>query len=421
MVVRTGTTLTPHATERPAEMRRYAVAQMGARMHYGVPSLLERSGMLERFYTDIYAGPLTRTVARRSPFGFLKRWAGRYSSGLPAGRVSSFPLFGLQYARKLRSARNESERAEAFLWSGREFGRRVCSRGLGSANAVYAFNDAALEILQMARRQGLYTVVEQTIAPLAVEAALMTVEHAKFSDWEPAPLTGSLLEERACRQREEWQTADAVLCGSGFVRDGIEKDGGPVDRCRVVPYGVTPARKARQRTAHAPLRVLTVGAVGLRKGSPYVWKAAMELAGRAEFRMVGPVHVSDAACRRLRESVAVIGAVPRSEVAAHYDWADVFLLPSICEGSATVTYEALLAGLPVLCTPNTGSMVKDGRNGFVVPAGDPEAVVDRLIRLSAPGALADLSHGALATAAELTLDAYQKRALEVLSPETVAA
>ncbi len=33
-----------------------AVVQLGARMHYAVPVLLERSGMLAHFYTDAYGG-----------------------------------------------------------------------------------------------------------------------------------------------------------------------------------------------------------------------------------------------------------------------------------------------------------------------------------------------------------------------------
>ena len=34
---------------------RFIVLQPGARMHYAVPALLARAGMLERFYTDICA------------------------------------------------------------------------------------------------------------------------------------------------------------------------------------------------------------------------------------------------------------------------------------------------------------------------------------------------------------------------------
>ena len=50
--------------------------------------------------------------------------------------------------------------------------------------------------------------------------------------------------------------------------------------------------------------------------------------------------------------------------------ADVFVFPSLFEGSAVVTYEALACGLPSVVTPDAGSVVRDGIEGFVVPPRD---------------------------------------------------
>ena len=50
--------------------------------------------------------------------------------------------------------------------------------------------------------------------------------------------------------------------------------------------------------------------------------------------------------------------------------ADVFAFPSLFEGSAVVTYEALACGLPSVVTPESGSVARDGVDGFVVPSGD---------------------------------------------------
>jgi glycosyltransferase involved in cell wall biosynthesis len=56
----------------------------------------------------------------------------------------------------------------------------------------------------------------------------------------------------------------------------------------------------------------------------------------------------------------------------------VFVFPSICEGSATVTYEALASGIPVIATPNTGSVVRDGIDGHIVPMRNPEAIAQSI-------------------------------------------
>ena len=42
----------------------------------------------------------------------------------------------------------------------------------------------------------------------------------------------------------------------------------------------------------------------------------------------------------------------------------------------------IAAELPVICTPNTGSVVRDGMDGVIVPAGDADAVTSALARLA---------------------------------------
>jgi glycosyltransferase involved in cell wall biosynthesis len=144
-------------------------------------------------------------------------------------------------------------------------------------------------------------------------------------------------------------------------------------------------------------------------------EAARRLKGRAVFRLVGEVGLTPRAAARMAEDVDLRGAVPRSEVRQHYAWADVFLLPSLCEGSATVTYEALACGLPVVCTDHTGSVVQDGQEGFVVPARDVEAITGRLARLAGdPALLEQMGRQARLRAAEYTVAAHVKRLLGAL-------
>jgi glycosyltransferase involved in cell wall biosynthesis len=73
--------------------------------------------------------------------------------------------------------------------------------------------------------------------------------------------------------------------------------------------------------------------------------------------------------------------VPRAEVRRWFAQSDVFVFPSLAEGSALVTYEAMAAGLPVITTPNSGSVVRDGIDGFVVPPRDVEALAERILLL----------------------------------------
>jgi glycosyltransferase involved in cell wall biosynthesis len=307
---------------------------------------------------------------------------------------------------------------QADLWAGKTFGAQVVRDGFGKADAVYTFNTAALEILSAARRRGLFTVLEQTIVPRAIEEALLAEGQVRYVGWEPERLKSAAVAALAQREREEWEQADMIVCGSEFVRNGIQKCGGPVDRCIVVPYGVDSrfSRGIRERRGE-PLRVLTVGQVGLRKGAGCALEVAKVLRGVAEFRWVGQVSLLDAARAEMGRYIELTGVVARNDIMKHYDWADVFFLPSICEGSAIVTYEALSSGLPVVTTPNAGSTVRDGEDGFIVPIYDVPAMAGRLRQLDKDRTLLDqFSKAAVIHSGELSLAAYQKRFLRLLSP-----
>jgi glycosyltransferase involved in cell wall biosynthesis len=170
------------------------------------------------------------------------------------------------------------------------------------------------------------------------------------------------------------------------------------------------------RQSHdGPLRVLTVGGVGLRKGSPYVLAAARALAGLATFRMVGAIEALPQAVAKLSEAVELTGPIPRSDMRAHFAWADVFLLPSLCEGSATVVYEALAASLPVICTQNTGSVVRNGVEGEIVPIRDSEMIADALAGLARdPERRRDMAEQAARRAKSFDLAAYGRRLMDAL-------
>jgi glycosyltransferase involved in cell wall biosynthesis len=291
-------------------------------------------------------------------------------------------------------------------------------------DAVYAFHSAALEILQNARSAGVLAVMEQTNAPIRIVRGLLRDECKRYPSWISNGTGNDRHElEYSQRESEEWRYADIILCGSDFVRKGIIECNGPAEKCLIVPYGVDSRFEVARRTdlpKSVKLRVLTVGAVGLRKGTPYVLQAAKRCQKQATFRIVGSVNVSSGAAEQLKEHVHVLGRVPRSEIQRQYAWADVFLLPSLCEGSATVVYEALAAGLPVICTPNTGSIVRDGTDGFIVPIRDPEAIARCIVRLAGDESLrrAMSKNARLRYEQEGSLDAYARRLLTAISEDS---
>jgi glycosyltransferase involved in cell wall biosynthesis len=102
------------------------------------------------------------------------------------------------------------------------------------------------------------------------------------------------------------------------------------------------------------------------------------------------------------------------DTAAHYAGASVFVLPTLDEGSAKVTAEAMAAGLPVITTPEAGSLVVDGESGYLVPATDVESLTERLARLHAhPDACAMMGAAARERILPYTWARYQAGLIEV--------
>jgi glycosyltransferase involved in cell wall biosynthesis len=402
-------------------MRKYVVAGPGARMHYAIPRMLNEAGMLAHFYTDICGNIGWPRLAGLIPGQYrslaIRRLLGRIPAGIPVERITTFPGFALQYWRRDRRSQSAKEANEVYLWAGQRFCRLVADHGFENATGVYVFESAGLEILQQAKRLGLKTVTEQSIAPREITFRILAEERDRFPEWEtPLPDAGALAVLSA-REREEWALSDVILCGSEFVAKGIGDCEGPQTRCAVVPYGVDSrfVSNAPRVRREARLRVLTVGEVGLRKGSQYVLAAAKTLGSAAEFRMVGQNRLPDAAVKALSKHLKLCGPIPRAEMQRQYDWADVFLLPSLCEGSATVVYEALSAGLPVICTFNTGSVVRDNAEGYIVPIRDADAIAEKLLHLANhPALLPEMSRNAIARSKQFSLSAYRERLLDVI-------
>jgi glycosyltransferase involved in cell wall biosynthesis len=127
------------------------------------------------------------------------------------------------------------------------------------------------------------------------------------------------------------------------------------------------------------------------------------------------VRLSKTGTSRLSAVAEVLGQVPRSEVGALFNWADVFVLPSLVEGSATVIYEALVRGVPVICTPNAGSIVDDGRTGLLVAPRNASSLADALNRLAMePDFLDSLRQTAKAERHAASLEKYEENLLAAL-------
>ncbi len=163
---------------------------------------------------------------------------------------------------------------------------------------------------------------------------------------------------------------------SAFLRE-------PPTRSADVPEAIT-----RLRPASSPL-VVAVSRHDPRKGVDILLRALGQLraaGGRFRACLVGGGPLLDSHRRLARElglgqCVAIEGFVPDPD--PYLRWADVFVLPSIQEGSGSLSLiEALQAGLPIVASNCDGipEDVVDGDSALLVPPADVSQLADALAR-----------------------------------------
>jgi glycosyltransferase involved in cell wall biosynthesis len=81
------------------------------------------------------------------------------------------------------------------------------------------------------------------------------------------------------------------------------------------------------------------------------------------------------------ERIAMPGYLSQERLVPYYQGADAFVLLSLQDANPLVIFEALAAGLPIVCSERAGNavdFVREGENGFVVDPLDEDRVVERL-------------------------------------------
>jgi glycosyltransferase involved in cell wall biosynthesis len=185
--------------------------------------------------------------------------------------------------------------------------------------------------------------------------------------------------------REETDLADLILCGSEFVRRTCLDAAIPAEKLRVIEYGVdleTFRIDPSIRKPAEPFRIAFVGNFAYRKGAVLLLRAfrrIREAHPGAELHVFGALQFPLAPHET--EGVVVHGFVPQETLARDLQACHVLALPTFFEGSAISVYQAMALGLPVVTTPNSGSVV-DASCGVVVPVGSEEALAQALLRLA---------------------------------------
>jgi glycosyltransferase involved in cell wall biosynthesis len=369
---------------------------------YDMVAALRRAGFTVYFATGYYfdaQGPETRLPGR-----FQARLRRRLHPEIDL-TVATRSLVGEALAVGTRPFAPLRHRV-ANAWFDRRAARLV--RRL-RPRAVLAAESCALYAFRAAAPQGAMRILDQVIGFEGEGARVLGEEVARHP--ELASTTDIPNVATVARCRAEALEADRILAPSAYVRDTMTAIGVDPSRIALVPYGTDVARFSppAQPRRGGPFRVLFAGQIGARKGVMYLLDGFQAAAlPDAELVLAGPVLGDPAWLGRHAARFRHVTQVAHAEVHRLYQEADVYAFPSLHEGSSVSILEAMACGLPVVTTPNAGSLVTDGVEGFIVPIRDPAALADRLRRLHADPALrARMGAAARATALAHGLARYE--------------
>jgi glycosyltransferase involved in cell wall biosynthesis len=137
--------------------------------------------------------------------------------------------------------------------------------------------------------------------------------------------------------------------------------------------------------------VLSVGRLSPEKGHNYLIDAVSTIVSTSsQLKLKVLIAGSGPSERKLKEQINKKGLQGRvellgqcSDIKALFSIADLFVLPSLSEGSPNVLLESMAARVPILATKVGGvpELVKDGESAILVLPADSESLKKAIIEL----------------------------------------
>lgn len=394
---------------------------------------LQAAGLLQEFHTSVaaFSGSVWGAVAKSS-------WGREFQRRSFADSLQPLTVqhpwreLGRMVASRLNLSRLTRHETGLccidiiYQAQDRQVAQRL-RRAPKSFTGVYAYEDGALASLTAARELGLAGHYDLPIGYWRTARRLLESEFQRHPEF-AATLTGFKdSTAKLARKDAELAQASQIFVASSFTAQTLRDYPGRLPAPVVIPYGFPPARPEVARavrgpvTSSHPLRLLFVGGLSQRKGIADLFAAAKTIGGAVSLTVIG--SKVGVACPALDRELALhrwIPSLPHDQILAEMHAHDVLVFPSLFEGFGLVITEAMSQGTPVITTDRTAGpdLITHGRNGWLIPAGNTEALVRQIEELVRhPELIRSAGENARATAAARPWSVYGRElAAAVRSP-----
>lgn len=387
----------------------YLTIQFGARRRYAVPALIARENMGGHLVTDITGdhdlGKIISTLVPKSlrPSAIQKMSQRKVPTEL-LDRTTTFPAVALKHHLNMRKCRSQIEMHTERKRFCSEMSQKMTKAKLPEFTHVYSAWGEGIDFLEAQKKAGKTVLIEVLVSPETYQIVWdLRNEYPGF----PNPYSQEYVDAERAYWDRVLKIGDYFIVPSDFVAKTCRVD--DPKKIIKVPY-CTPEGWNKVDSKPEQGRILFVGSADIRKGIHILGQAAQsDECKDFQFDVAGGV-VDQVKNHAMTAGLNFLGRVPRTEIQKHFATADVFVLPSYAEGSAEVIYEALAIGLPVVTTFESGSVVRDGIEGLIIPKDDPEALAKAIAKIvTDPDLRNELSANARKRADEFSWDMYGKR------------
>jgi glycosyltransferase involved in cell wall biosynthesis len=180
----------------------------------------------------------------------------------------------------------------------------------------------------------------------------------------------------------------AIVLGEPWREFAVARLRVEPERVRIVYNGV-PDHGVSQNETRSCVRIVSIGLVGIRKGTDVLLRALALLPKAVDWRCViggnGEISRFERMSRDLgiENRVRFLDWVDETKVVSLLQESDIFVLASRYENQPLTILEAMAAGTPVVST-RIGAIpeqVADGVSGILVEPGDAQALQEALLQL----------------------------------------
>lgn len=282
---------------------------------------------------------------------------------------------------------------------------------------VHTWPDAALETLKTAAKLGIPTVLERPNAHTRYAYESVNAECRRLGVPLPSGHEYDYNVVKLRKEEAEYREAYRLLCPSDFVVKTFLDEGFAPEKLVRHQYGFDGSthRCDRKTSPGGGLTMLFAGVCAVRKGLHFALEAWLQSPASREgtFLIAGDfleAYRDKLAPMLAHPSVRVLGY--RTDVPELMRKSDLFVLPSIEEGSALVTSEARGSGCVLLVSDAAGATCEHMDNALVHQVGDVATLSRQITLLHEDRTLLErLQASSLDTISEITWSAAGFRLL----------